>query len=640
MSTQFPPGSSLGLQAQAADVARKMPHFQVCQGASCGGAGAGFSLRDIEDLSWGLATIETTGCLGHCGKGPNSSTMDAPGGRGKVTNKLAKFGKIVDYVGGAISGFALSETQKKVNKIKFNARRDDSADERKKLLEEALTVLQNDEKGAAQNPELKAQVLLMRARETFKADQKSALRDAMQAVEILPSWAYGHITLSQVQEFMTLPHQALASLKKGIELKWGIDPAAQKRTLTRLEKRAAETPAPTEDELKAIMGDPAGAASGAAAAPAEGEKPKAKSKAKAKSTAKKDSDKVSKTASSSKTKKKDEAKPKVVELEDHGEMEDWTISAVKQENHDCIRIELSCKKAPKNFQCESWHVDLVADIGDLHEEVRRSYTPVSTAAEIQKGFLDLMIKVYPDGKLTSHLKTLKAGDTLTVTTPHPTLEAADYAAGLVMVAAGSAVTVALQVCAAVLSKGAVPVHLFLCNKTAEDVLFQDRFEAMLAAHPTLSVTHCLSQGAPPDSAASQKSTWQQGRVSQDLISAAPQDLKAVVSGPRSLCRSATDAFLKTGRTEDQINCLDELPEAEVQPEEKPVTMTEDKAQPEADTTTMVSSSDQAAPVVEKAVRKEPQGFFERLFFGCSRGCQTDEFEASAEDAGDEIARTS
>lgn len=624
--------------AGAAGVARNMPHFQVCQGASCGGSGAVFALRDIEDLSWGLATIDTTGCLGHCGKGPNSATMDAPGGRGKVTNKLAKFGKIVDYVGGAISGYALSETQKKVNKLKYNARRDDSADERKKLLEEALTVIQNDEKANTQNPELKAQVLLMRARETFKADQKSALRDAMTAVEILPSWAYGHITLSQVQEFMSLPHQALASLKKGIELKWGIDPAAQKRTLTRLEKRAAETPEPTEDELKAIMGDAAGAPSGVAAAPAEGEKPKAKSKAKAKSTAKKDSDKA-KTAASSKTKKKDEAKPKVVELEEHGEMEDWTISAVKQENHDCIRMELSCNKAPKNFQCESWHVDLIADIGDLHEEVRRSYTPVSTAADIQKGFLDLMIKVYPDGKLTSYIKTLKAGDTLTVTTPHPTLEAADYAAGLVMVAAGSAVTVALQVCAAVLSKAAVPVHLFLCNKTAEDVLFQDRFEAMLAAHPTFSVTHCLSQGAPPDSASSQKATWQQGRVSQDLISAAPQDLKAVISGPRGLCRSAYDAFLKTGRKEDQINCLDELPEAEEQPEEKPVTMTEDKAQAGADSI-VVASSDQAAPVVEKKVQKEPQGFFERLFFGCSRGCQTDEFEASAEEGGDEIARTS
>eukprot|EP00930_Biecheleria_cincta_P001798 TRINITY_DN102896_c0_g1_i1.p1 TRINITY_DN102896_c0_g1~~TRINITY_DN102896_c0_g1_i1.p1 ORF type:complete len:616 (-),score=149.63 TRINITY_DN102896_c0_g1_i1:38-1885(-) len=615
-----------------------MPHFQVCQGASCGGNGAIFAIRDIEDLSWGLATIETTGCLGHCGKGPNSATMDAPGGRGKVTNKLAKFGKIVDYVTEGIPGFALNETQKKVNKLKYNCRRDDNADERKKLLEEALTAIESDEKAAGQNPELKAQVLLMRARETFKADKQSALRDAMAAVEILPSWAYGHVTLSQVQEFMSMPHQALASLKKGIELKWGIDAASLKRTLTRLEKRAAETPEPTEDELKAMLGDPAGAASGSA----EGQKPKAKSKAKAKSTAKKDSDKAksaSSSSSSSKTKKKDEAKPKVVELEEHGEMEDWTISAVKQENHDCIRMELSCNKAPKNFQCESWHVDLIADIGDLHEEVRRSYTPVSTAAEIQKGFLDLMVKVYPDGKLTSHLKTLKVGDTLSVTTPHPTLETADYAAGLVMVAAGSAVTVGLQVCAAVLAKAAVPVHLFLCNKTAEDVLFQDRFEAMLAAHPTFSVTHCLSQGAPPESASSQKAKWQQGRLSQDLIAAAPQDLKAVISGPRGLCRTAYDAFLKTGRTEDQINCLDELPEAEAQPEETPVTMTEDKAQPEADSTA-VASSDQAVPVVEKAVRKEPQGFFERLFFGCSRGCQSDEFEASAEDAGDEIARTS
>lgn len=617
-----------------------MPHFQVCQGPSCGGNGAIFAIRDIEDLSWGLATIDTTGCLGHCAKGPNSATMDKPGGRGKVTNKLAKFGKIVDYVGGAISGFDLNDTQKKVNKLKFTARREDNAAERKKLLAEALTVIESDEKANAQHPELKAQVLLMRARETFKEDKQSALRDAMTAVDILPSWAYGHVTLSQVQEFMSLPHQALASLKKALELKWGIDPAAQKRTLTRLEKRAAETPEQTEDELKAIMGDAAGSAPAAAAAPAAGEagaegekaKPKAKSKAKAKSLAKKDGDKA-KSSSSAKTKKKEEeAKPKKVELEDHGDMEDWTISAVKKENHDCIRMELSSKKVPKNFQCESWHVDLVADIGDLNEEVRRSYTPVSTAAEIQKGFLDLMIKVYPDGKMTKYLSTLKAGDTLTVTTPHSTLETADYASGLVMVAAGSAVTVALQVCAAVLAKGAVPVHLFMCNKTAEDVLFQDRFETMLAANPMFSVTHCLSQGTVPDAASSQKSTWKQGRISEELIAATPKDLKAVISGPRGLCRTAYDAFLKTGRTEEQINCLDELPEPDVQPEEE--AMVEDKAQPEAD-----SAAAAAVPMPEKAAPKEPLGFFERLFFGCSRGCQTDEQEANG-DLGDEITRTS
>eukprot|EP00931_Biecheleriopsis_adriatica_P032230 TRINITY_DN1882_c1_g1_i1.p1 TRINITY_DN1882_c1_g1~~TRINITY_DN1882_c1_g1_i1.p1 ORF type:complete len:604 (-),score=173.46 TRINITY_DN1882_c1_g1_i1:112-1923(-) len=539
-----------------------MPVLTVCQGASCGGNGATFAIRDIEDLSFGLANVEVTGCLGHCQKGPNCSVSETSGAKGKVTNKLNKFSKITEMLGNAIPGFALSDVQKKVSKLKYNARRDDNAAERKKMIDEALALCTDDVK--ALHPELYAQTLTLRARENMKADPVSAYSDMKQVMALVPDWAFGCVTMSTVMSSVNMPKGALEMMQKAMKIKNGVDPNTLKRAITRLERQAGEAEG-DDVEPEGVAAPAAAAASSGDGAAASGAKPKAKSKAKAKAKSKSDSAKKSGEKSSSKAKEK--AKEEAAAPVEPPDEQEWELKAVRYDNHDCMRMELSCTgPAYATFNDPIWHVDLIAEMGDVGEEVKRSYTPASGIADMQKGMLDLMVKVYPKGKMTQYLSKMKVGDKIVVTKPIKTEEPSKYTEGLIMVAGGSAVTVALQVCEAVLATAKGEVHLFLCNRTAADVLFTDRLEKMLEANSSFKVTHCLSQGDPPESAAGQKATWQKGKLSFDNLAALPKNLKAVLSGPGPLCRSAYDHLMKLERQEDMIDCLDPLPEAAPEPE--------------------------------------------------------------------------
>eukprot|EP00440_Ansanella_granifera_P074507 gb/GFBE01080856.1/.p1 GENE.gb/GFBE01080856.1/~~gb/GFBE01080856.1/.p1 ORF type:complete len:604 (+),score=167.97 gb/GFBE01080856.1/:1-1812(+) len=584
-----------------------MPVLTVCQGASCGGNGATFAIRDIEDLSYGLGNIEVTGCLGHCQKGPNCSVSETSGGKGKVFNKLNKLSKITEMLEGAIAGFALSDVQKKVAKLKFNARRDESADERKKLIGDALALLTDDVK--ALNPELYGQTLCLRARENLKVDPKSAYGDMKQVMALMPDWAFGNVTMSQACEAVGMSHGALAAMQKAMKIGYGVDKNTLKRALTRLERRAAESEPDVEPEG---CGDAAAPAADGVAPAEPKAKPKSKAKAKSKTT-KTDQTKKS-SSSSSKTKEKEKAPAKEAapvappEPEVEPEEQEWQLKSVRNDNHDCIRMELACTGKPhKSFSEPIWHVDLIAEMGDMNEEVKRSYTPASSIADLQKGTLDLMVKVYPQGKMTQYLSKMKVGDNIIVTKPIKTEDPADYKEGLVMVAGGSAVTVALQVCEAVLAICTGEVHLFLCNRTAEDVLFIDRLEALLEANSKFKVTHCLSQGKAAEEAAAQKATWQSGRLTAENLASVPRNTKAVLSGPGPLMRMAYDALCKLDRTEDMIHCLDPLPEAVPEPE--------------------VPAPALPAPVEEKVAPPPPKheeagGFFASffLFRACSTRC--------------------
>merc|ERR1719183_283985 len=109
-----------------------------------------------------------------------------------------------------------------------------------------------------------------------------------------------------------------------------------------------------------------------------------------------------------------------------------------------------------------------------------------------------MVKVYATGRMTRYLASLQAGATIQASArPEPTItDVSKLSKGVLMVAGGSAVTVALQICAAALRyggpRGGPPVRLVLCNHSVEDVLFRVRFDAMLKCCPAFTLVHCIS----------------------------------------------------------------------------------------------------------------------------------------------------
>uniref|UniRef100_A0A7S2FJB2 cytochrome-b5 reductase n=1 Tax=Octactis speculum TaxID=3111310 RepID=A0A7S2FJB2_9STRA len=146
-----------------------------------------------------------------------------------------------------------------------------------------------------------------------------------------------------------------------------------------------------------------------------------------------------------------------------------------------------------------------APIGSLNEEsgtrknVIRPYTPIS--APEQKGYLDLLVKVYPEGKMSAHFGTLKPGDTLDMKGPFLKFK---YQASefdhIGCVAGGTGITPMLQVIDKILSnpEDTTKVSLVFANVTENDILMRSHIDALACAHPErFTVYYVLDQPPSP-----------------------------------------------------------------------------------------------------------------------------------------------
>eukprot|EP00899_Mesostigma_viride_P019070 jgi/Mesvir1/27164/Mv20827-RA.2 len=135
--------------------------------------------------------------------------------------------------------------------------------------------------------------------------------------------------------------------------------------------------------------------------------------------------------------------------------------------------------------------------------VIRPYTPTSTPDT--KGYFDLVIKVYPEGKMSKHLGEMKEGDVLEVKGPVPKLK---YEANM--------------------KKHIGMLTLLFANVTEDDIILRSQLEAMAKKHPNLTVLYTLEK--PP-------AGWKgyTGRVSKDMISQLmpppSDDAMVLVCGP-------------------------------------------------------------------------------------------------------------
>lgn len=170
--------------------------------------------------------------------------------------------------------------------------------------------------------------------------------------------------------------------------------------------------------------------------------------------------------------------------------------------------------------------------------VVRPYTP----SEATVGYLELVVKVYPDGKLSQHLGSLQVGDTLDFKGPMlklPIFQNEFDSIGLV--AGGTGITPMLQVAERLLQndEDETRVHLIYANQTEEDILLREKIEELRADHPDkFTVYYTLER--PPEG-------WDEGRgfVSTQMIReqirfgfpkpALGSMGKVLVCGPPAMC---------------------------------------------------------------------------------------------------------
>mmetsp|Transcript_28310 Transcript_28310/g.76462 ORF Transcript_28310/g.76462 Transcript_28310/m.76462 type:complete len:320 (-) Transcript_28310:580-1539(-) len=120
----------------------------------------------------------------------------------------------------------------------------------------------------------------------------------------------------------------------------------------------------------------------------------------------------------------------------------------------------------------------------------RPYTP--TTPPDTRGYLDLIVKVYPTGKMSKFIGDLKVGDTLEMKGPinkYP--YAPNIKKNIGMVAGGTGLTPMLQVIDAVLAnpEDRTKLTLVYANQTPGDIILKERLDALAAQHPDRFSVH-------------------------------------------------------------------------------------------------------------------------------------------------------
>ncbi|XP_072984206.1 NADH-cytochrome b5 reductase-like protein [Typha latifolia] len=196
-----------------------------------------------------------------------------------------------------------------------------------------------------------------------------------------------------------------------------------------------------------------------------------------------------------------------------------------------------------------------APIGEESEGRRkyviRPYTPISDPDS--KGYFDLLIKVYPDGKMSQHFTTLKPGDIVEVKGP---IEKLKYSSNMKrkigMIAGGTGITPMLQVIKAVLKNpdDKTQVSLLYANVSPDDILLKGELDRLSASYPNFKVFYTVDKPSK---------NWRGGvgHISKDIIlkglPGPTEDSLILVCGPPGMMKHVSGD--KANRSQGELTGL-------------------------------------------------------------------------------------
>ncbi|XP_042492355.1 NADH-cytochrome b5 reductase-like protein [Macadamia integrifolia] len=166
--------------------------------------------------------------------------------------------------------------------------------------------------------------------------------------------------------------------------------------------------------------------------------------------------------------------------------------------------------------------------------VLRPYTPISDPDS--KGYFDLLIKMYPDGKMSQYFANLKKGDVLEVKGPIQKLRyTPNMKKNIGMIAGGSGITPMLQIIDAVIKNpdDTTQVSLIYANVSPDDILLKEKLDTLAKSNPNLKVFYTVDKPSK---------NWKggQGFVSRDMVVKAlpgpAEDSLIVVCGPPGMMK--------------------------------------------------------------------------------------------------------
>ncbi|CAM8923207.1 hypothetical protein QQ045_021994 [Rhodiola kirilowii] len=188
--------------------------------------------------------------------------------------------------------------------------------------------------------------------------------------------------------------------------------------------------------------------------------------------------------------------------------------------------------------------------------VVRPYTPISPTDA--KGYFDLLIKIYPEGKMSQHFASLKPGDVLQVKGP---IEKLRYTPNMKkhigMIAGGSGITPMLQVVEAIVKNpdDITQVSLIYGNVSPDDILLKQKLDLLAATHPNFKVFYTVD--SPTDN-------WKGGKgyISKEMaVKGLPHpsdDTLILVCGPPGLMNHVSGDKAKDRSQGELTGILKEL----------------------------------------------------------------------------------
>ncbi|KAK8927522.1 hypothetical protein H634G_05217 [Metarhizium anisopliae BRIP 53293] len=167
----------------------------------------------------------------------------------------------------------------------------------------------------------------------------------------------------------------------------------------------------------------------------------------------------------------------------------------------------------------------------------RPYTPISDEGE--KGHIDLLVKKYPDGPMSTHIHDLVPGQRLDFKGPLPKYSWSENKHDhIALIAGGTGITPMYQLCRAIFnnSNDKTKVTLVFGNVTEEDILLRRELAELENTYPQRFRAFYVLDKAPKD--------WQgnTGYISKELLKTVlpepkEENIKVFVCGPPGLMKA-------------------------------------------------------------------------------------------------------
>ncbi|KAH8928658.1 ferredoxin reductase-like protein [Atractiella rhizophila] len=178
------------------------------------------------------------------------------------------------------------------------------------------------------------------------------------------------------------------------------------------------------------------------------------------------------------------------------------------------------------------HIQIRGKIGG--KDIMRSYTPISS--DDDKGYVDFMIKSYPQGNISKYVSQLKVGEYVEMKGPKGPKGQMKYVPGYAneigMIAGGTGITPMLQIIRAILKnpKDKTKVSLIYANVNSEDILLKQDLDNLVETHPErFNVYYVLNN--PPEK-------WEGGvgfvsrtMIEKHISSPSTEGVKVLLCGP-------------------------------------------------------------------------------------------------------------